>query len=247
MIRGILVVASFVLFFIFSLPILAFLFILRKFKPDTALYIAFRIIKAFLGWQLFISGTRLIIEGRENIPDDGEAVLFVGNHRSLYDAMVTYRCLKFPTGYVAKKSLAGIPIMGWWMDMIGSLFLDRQNVREGLKTILSAIDTIKRGTSVFIFPEGTRNRNEDQDVPMTFKEGSLKIAQKTGCKIIPVAIKDTELCYEANHGPKVTPQTVRVRLCEPVYIKDIPEEYKKEPAAYIREIIMNVNKEPIAE
>ena len=79
---------------------------------------------------------------------------------------------------------------------------------------------------------------------MEFKEGSIKIAQKTGCKIIPMAIKDTEKVFE-QHFPWVKKATVRVHFCEPVAFEDIPEEYKKTPAAYIRQIILEVNQKPI--
>ena len=120
--------------------------------------------------------------------------------------------------------------------MIGCLFLDRANAREGLKTILAAIEQVKGGTSVCIFPEGTRNKSEDADVPLEFKEGALKIAEKAKCKIVPMVIKDTELIFE-KHKPFITAQTVQLRFLEPFYAKDIPEEYRRTPAAYVRELI----------
>ena len=122
------------------------------------------------------------------------------------------------------------------MELMGCLFLARGNAREGLKTILAAIAQIKNGTSVFIFPEGTRNKNEDADVPMEFKEGSLKIAQKAKCPIIPVVIKDTERIFE-RQKPFIKAETVRVRFLKPFYSEDIPEEYRKLPAEYVRKLI----------
>lgn len=62
------------------------------------------------------------------------------------------------------------------------LFLDRNDTREGLKTILEGIDYIKKGISIVIFPEGTTSHTLDL---LPFKEGSFKFAEKTGCKIIP--------------------------------------------------------------
>ncbi|MDO4960293.1 MAG: lysophospholipid acyltransferase family protein [Eubacteriales bacterium] len=245
MIRALFVGLFFLCFFTFFIPVLLALFIVKQFNERAALKAAYAVVKVFLRFELFVAGTTLIVEGRDNIPDD-EAVLFVGNHRSYFDALATYVSMKQPTAFIAKIQLSKIPVMGQWMHMIGCLFMNRENVREGLKTINAAAEDIRQGIPVFIFPEGTRNRNEDQDIPMDFKEGSLKIAQKTNCSIIPVAIKDTEKIYEA-HKPKirVTRETVRVRFMEPVSYKDIPEEYKKTPAAYIRELILEANKEPI--
>ena len=72
-----------------------------------------------------------------------------------------------------------------WMKALYCLFLDRKDIKAGLKTILQGIEYIKRGISICIFPEGTRNRTDEM---LPFKEGSMKIAEKTGCPIIPMAI-----------------------------------------------------------
>ena len=66
--------------------------------------------------------------------------------------------MKRPTGYVAKKEMNKFLYVRRWMNNIQCLFLDRENMKEGLKTILKGIDNIKNGISVFIFPEGTRNK-----------------------------------------------------------------------------------------
>lgn len=244
MIRMLLVALLFLIFFITFFPVMAVLWLLRKKKPELVSRVSFRIIKCFLKVELFVSGTKVIVSGQENIPGPGEpAVLYVGNHRSDYDVLVAYSRFKCPTGFIAKKSLRSIPVMGCWMELIDSLFLDRENAREGLKTIKEAIGNIKAGKSVFIFPEGTRNKNDDCDIPMRFKEGSLKIAQKSGCRIVPVAIKDTEKIFEV-HKPFITAETVRIRFCDPISMDEIPEEFRKEPGEYIRRLIMEVNRTP---
>ena len=88
-----------------------------------------------------------------------------------------------------KKAL----IIRRWMDNLFCLFLDRKNMKEGLKTILKGIDYIKDGKSIVIFPEGTRNKGEGvQD----FHAGSFKFAEKTGCKIIPMVQTNTDCIFE---------------------------------------------------
>ena len=234
MFRLLLVAIAFILFVVCFLPVLGVLCIIKHYKPQAALNASTVIIRGFLAAILFLSGTKVIAEGMEYIPD--EPVLFVGNHRSDFDILVTYTHIRQNVGFVAKKSMKNIPVIAWWMEMIGCLFLDRDNAREGLKTILAAIEQVKGGTSVFIFPEGTRNRSADADIPAEFKEGSLKIAQKAACKIVPVVLKDTELIFE-RQKPFIKAKTVRVKFLKPFYTEEIPEEYRKTPSAYVRQLI----------
>ena len=234
MIRLILAVLAFLIFVVCFLPVLGVLRIIRHYNPQAALNASSVIIRGFLSVILFLAGTRIDAEGTENIPD--EPVLFVGNHRSDFDILVSYTNIRQNVGFVAKKSMERIPVIAWWMDMIGCLFLDRDNVREGLKTILAAIAQVKGGTSVCIFPEGTRNKSGDADVPLEFKEGSLKIAEKAKCKIVPMVLKDTELIFE-KQKPFIKAKTVKLKFLKPFYTTDIPEEYRKKPAAYVRMLI----------
>lgn len=71
------------------------------------------------------------------------------------------------------------------MRYLHCLFLDRKDIKQGLKTILTAIEKIKSGISICIFPEGTRNKNKDELELLPFHEGSFKIASKSGCAIHP--------------------------------------------------------------
>ena len=80
-----------------------------------------------------------------------------------------------------------IPLLSSWMKYLHCLFLDRKDIKAGMKTILTAIDEAKNGVSICIFPEGTRNKNESELDMLPFHEGSFKIATKSGCPIIPVS------------------------------------------------------------
>ena len=235
MIRSVLVLLFFILFFLGFFPVVLLLYLIRCFAPDLERRITLRIIQAFLSFELVVSGTTVIPSGLENIPEK-EAVLFVGNHRSDFDALVTYKYMKQPTGYVSKIELSRIPIMAQWMELLECPFVDRKNVRQGVKMIGEAAERIQKGVSIFIFPEGTRNHNEDHDIPMEFHKGSLKIAQKAGCRIIPVAIQDTEKIFE-DHIPFIRSQKVKVRFCKPITISELPKEQQKDIAGYVRGVI----------
>mgnify|MGYP000273164870 CR=1 FL=1 len=79
-------------------------------------------------------------------------MLFIGNHRSFFDILLTYsRCPRL-TGYVAKKEMEKIPLLSTWMRFVYCLFLDRENPKEGLKTILQAIGLCEAGNFHLYFP-----------------------------------------------------------------------------------------------
>ena len=99
----------FLLFFVLLLPVVGILFIIRKRNEEKASWATYRIVKTFIRMILFVSGTRLIVEGAENIPE--EQVLFVGNHRSYFDILCTYVNMKRPGGYVAKKEIGKVPLL----------------------------------------------------------------------------------------------------------------------------------------
>ena len=73
-----------------------------------------------------------------------------------------------------------IPFLSTWMKLVNCLFLDRDDMKQGLKMVLDGINKLKSGISICIFPEGTRNKGEDETELMPFKEGSLKMAEKSG-------------------------------------------------------------------
>lgn len=240
--RSLLVLLTLILFFIFFSPIMLILFYLRKKHMDLSMNVTRNIVRKLISVMLFFSGTRIKKEGLENIPD--EAALFVSNHRSYYDTISSYMFMNRPTGFVAKKELKSIPFLSHWMELMGCVFLDRNDVKEGFKAILKAIDTIKEGYSIVIFPEGTRNRSENMDVPLKFREGSLKIASRSHCMVVPVAVKNTENCLEA-HFPWVRANTVRITFLKPFYVDDIPLEERKFSANFVRGLIEEDLKRPM--
>lgn len=120
------------------------------------------------------------------------------------------------------------------MKNLHCLFLDRQDIKQGLKTILEGIEKVKSGISICIFPEGTRNKVNDTFLP--FHEGSFKIAEKSGCPIVPISLNNTSGIFE-DHFPKIKKAHVVIEYCKPVYIKDLPKEEKKFVGVHVQKII----------
>lgn len=236
MIRFILIATLVVLFLILSIPILFIEWIFKKFNKRAADISSLRIVQRLFKIIIFIAGVKLTIIGEENVPKN-EAVLYVPNHQSYFDIVITYSRCPNLTGYVAKRSMLRIPLLSTWMKRLYCLFLNREDIREGLKTILTGIDLIKSGTSMCIFPEGTRNKTPDNMMP--FKEGSLKMAEKSGCPIIPIAISNSAEIFE-NHFPFIRPCHVIVQYGEPIYIKQLDKEQKKFLGAYTKNCIQKM-------
>ena len=177
MIRFICVAIFLVVFLILSIPVFFVEWLIGKKNRETRDFSSLRIVQWGFRCILRIAGVETTVIGLENVPD--EPVLFIGNHRSYFDILLTYSRCKRLTGYVAKKEMEKIPLLSTWMKYLYCLFLDRHDPKQGMKTILTAIDYIKRGISICIFPEGTRNSGEELSL-LPFKEGSFKIAEKTG-------------------------------------------------------------------
>ncbi|MDD6065349.1 MAG: lysophospholipid acyltransferase family protein [Firmicutes bacterium] len=237
MIRFIIIVILVVGFLILSIPILIAEWLIGKFNPKARDISSLRIVQFMFKVILFVAGTKITVIGEEHVPKD-VPVLYVGNHRSYFDIVLTYARCPSLTGYVAKDSMLKIPLLSIWMKRLYCLFLNRTDIKEGLKTILQGIEQIKSGISMCIFPEGTRNRSEDETQLMPFKEGSLKMAEKTGCPIIPMSINNTASIFES-HMPFVRPCHVILEYGEPIYPKELPKEQKKFLGAHCREIIEN--------
>lgn len=233
MIRFICIVVFLILFLTLSLPILGLEWLLAKIDKEKSDYRSLRIVQKGFRFILKITGVELTVIGEENVPD--EPVLFIGNHRSFFDILITYSRCKRLTGYVAKKEMDKYPSLRTWMRRLHCLFLDRENPKEGLKTVLQGIEYLKNGISVCIFPEGTRNTGKELSL-LPFKDGALKMADKTGCAIVPMSMNNTAEIFE-NHFPKIKKTHAILEYGEPIYPADLEKDVRKHLGAYCQEII----------
>ncbi len=241
MIRLILVAIFLICYLLLGLPVLFVEGLIARKHRYRADLTQLRMVQWAFKVILFFSGTRLTVIGEEHVPKDA-AVLYVGNHRSFFDVVITYARCPGLTGYVAKDSMIKAPILSIWMKRLYCLFLNRDDVKEGLKTILVGIDQIKRGISMCIFPEGTRGQGADEQDMLPFKEGSLKMAEKTGCPIIPMALTGTADIFE-NHFPWIRSAHVVLQYGEPIYPVELSKEEKKRLGGYTQAKILAMLRE----
>lgn len=239
MIRSICMAAVLLGFFLFAYPLLKWEEKLAEKDPKRQQEHSLKVVQFMLRLLLNMTGSKLIVKGKERIPEG--AVLYVGNHSSYFDILAGYTTVPGLTGFVAKKEMESWPFIAAWMHLVNCLFLDRKDIKAGLKTILEGIEKIKSGVSMWIFPEGTRNDNEDLLELLPFHEGSMKIAEKSGCPVVPVAITGTADIFE-KHFPIIRPSKVTIEYGEPFFIKDLPPEVRKRSGAYTRELIIEMLK-----
>lgn len=233
MIRFICIVIFLVVYLTLSIPVFFVEWLIGKFNPYARDISSLRIVQWGFKVILKIAGVSATVIGEENVPD--EPVLFVGNHRSYFDILLTYSRCRRLTGYIAKKEMERWPSLSTWMRRIYCLFLDREDPKEGLKTILTAIDHIKNGISICVFPEGTRNEGEELSM-LPFRDGAFKIATKTGCAIVPISMNNTAEIFE-NHMPKVKKTHVIIEYGKPIYPDSLDKDTKRHIGDHVADII----------
>jgi len=197
-----------------------------------------RVVTDWSNFVLKIAGLKLTVIGKENIPD--EPCVFVGNHQSNIDIPVILSSTGRLTGAVAKKEMEKIPVMSYWMREIHSVFMDRENPREALKSISEGVENLKNGYSMVIFPEGTRSRSNNMG---EFKKGSMRLAIKAGVPIVPITFYDTNKAMEGNNG-KVKRANAKLIIDKPIYMDKMSKEEKAEISEIVKNIIQtNLNNE----
>ncbi|MBQ8043279.1 MAG: 1-acyl-sn-glycerol-3-phosphate acyltransferase [Clostridia bacterium] len=223
MIRFLLAVVYLLVVSVISLQLYLFVCIIGKFNARKKVEVSQKIVVFFFNLFAFLTGTKVDARGIENVPKD-EAVLFMGNHRGYFDIVAVYMSVPVLVGFIAKKEVKKIPALGVWMKYINCLFLDREDKKEGLKTIIQAIDNVKNGYSMFIMPEGSRSKTYEM---LPFKKGSFKIAMKANCKIVPVSIANSAEVFEKQF-PRIKAKTIIVQYGKPIDLPNMSKEDLKQ-------------------
>lgn len=138
------------------------------------------------------------ILNKEYIPKEGP-ILIVGNHKHIYDQCLTIMATKRAIHYLAKKEYFDGK-MAWFFKLVGCIPIDRS--RKNKESTDYAIEILKNGGAIGLFPEGTRNKTSDQ-LLLPFKMGTVSMAKKSNATIVPFAItgdykfrsKNLTICY----------------------------------------------------
>jgi 1-acyl-sn-glycerol-3-phosphate acyltransferase len=134
--------------------------------------------------------SKVSVSGLENI-DASKPRLYVANHLSAMDIPLLYRYLPFQFRIMAHHLVFRVPLVGWWLRMSGSLEIAPESIALSRRALRKAIETLKRGMPLVIFPEGERAPKGEM---LPFKRGAFYVAVKAQVDIVPMAILGT---YEA--------------------------------------------------
>ena len=176
-------------------------------------------VKNWANFILNLVNARIKIEGKEKLPQ--VPCLFVANHQGFFDIPIIISSLDRMVGFIAKKEITKIGLLTYWMKQINCVFMDRQNIRESIKSINQGINILKNGHSMLIFPEGTRSKGPRIG---EFKKGSLKLALKSKVPIVPIAIDGSYKLREGNKHSILKPADVKITICDPIYMDNMSKE-----------------------
>ena len=179
----------------------------------------FRFIKSHAKRSLDLVKIKINVIGKEKVPK--EEVLFVLNHSSMLDSYILVSSIVKPVGVIIADvpTWRHIPIVSHWLNMMKCVYIDRENNREGMKSIIQASENIKMGQSMAVFPEGDLTWVKDPHALISdFKPGALKIAYKAKCPIVPMVIKNSRGTYNG-YEPigKINSGNVEVEYLDPIY------------------------------
>ncbi|WP_411680339.1 lysophospholipid acyltransferase family protein [Clostridium thailandense] len=196
--------------------------------------------KAVKGWTKYVLNkvhAKIEVIGRENLPE--ENCLYVSNHQGNFDIPIFLEILDEPVGFIAKKEILKFKTFSYWMTQIDCIFMDRDNIRESMKSINKGVELLKNGRSMVIFPEGTRSKGKSVG---DFKKGSMKLALKSGVPIVPVTIDGSYKLLEKNKDYNKNDRIVRFIIDKPIYPAELSKEEQVNLAENIKKIISdNIN------
>jgi 1-acyl-sn-glycerol-3-phosphate acyltransferase len=163
-----------------------------------------------------VSFVRVKLHHANRIPRN-KSVIFVANHTSQYDIVAMARVFPVALFYIAKIELRKVPFLGWYMIMIGHIFVDRKNKDRALQSLREAGEKIKQGKNVITFPEGTRSKTGEL---MLFRRGSFVISKESLVPIVPIAIFGArEVLSSGSMG--LRPGTIHVVIGEEISVEQI--------------------------
>jgi 1-acyl-sn-glycerol-3-phosphate acyltransferase len=196
------------------------LFFLRRRSVRDADEYVYRTARKMVNHFMKISDSTAVVKGLENIPE-GPCV-FVSNHQAIFDVFLLVSNIDKQFGFVAKKEIRSYPFIGFWINAMHSVFMDRTSLRDGMKSINEGVERIREGYSLVIFPEGTRSLKSDM---APFHKGSMKLALKSGAPIVPVTLDGTYRVLET--GNRVRGHVMNLMIHKPILASELSEQDRR--------------------
>lgn len=172
--------------------------------------------------------------GIENIPNENGFMIYP-NHQGMYDMLALVGTCHQPLSTISKIEVQNVIFLKHALKCIKAFYIDRSNVKQSMQVILKVIEQVKLGRNYVIFAEGTRSKNGNNT--LEFKGGSFKVATKTKCPIVPVALVNSFIPFDSKTIKQIT---VQVHYLKPLMYEDYKEMKTTEIAEYVRTEIQKV-------
>jgi 1-acyl-sn-glycerol-3-phosphate acyltransferase len=161
--------------------------------------------------NLWGAGVKVIVSGGENINPHGPYIL-ASNHQSWFDIFAALSDIPIHFSWLAKEELFKIPILGRAMYSAGYIPINRTDRRQAMVSMNKAAEAVRNGTSIFIFPEGTRSPD---GVMGEFKKGGFVLAAKSHQPIVPISISGSYKILPKS-GWQIHPGPIRITIGKPI-------------------------------
>ncbi|RKH27631.1 1-acyl-sn-glycerol-3-phosphate acyltransferase [Corallococcus praedator] len=202
-------------------------------NPSRSVWVARRLWSPVLLWA---GGARLEVIGAENV-DPKRPTIYVGNHQSTLDIPAHFISVPVDFRYVAKSQLRLVPFIGWYLWLAGHIFINRGDRSSAIESLERAARKVREGTSIFLYPEGTRSHD---GTVLPFKKGPFALALKARVPICPVTIEGSASLMPKNSW-NITPGPVRVKIGRPIDTTGFAENDREGLARAVREQIIADN------
>ena len=188
----------------------------------------------FWAWhyQSLVPFWKLHLEGREKIPWRRPVVL-VSNHRSLIDILALYK-LRRPFKWTSKAENFRLPFVGMVLSLTNSVRIRRGSARAGLQFISRAEEEMEKGSSVLLFPEGTRSRS---GAMRPFRDGAFVLAKKRVSGIIPIVHTGTEKTFDSGSWVLKGRADIFIRILDEITPEEVRQMELKELMEHVRQIM----------
>jgi 1-acyl-sn-glycerol-3-phosphate acyltransferase len=184
--------------------------------------------------NIYISGTRLKIIGKEKI-DKKSSYIVMTNHQSLFDVWALIGKIPLQIRWIVKKELRKLPVFGYALERMGHIYIDRQDRENAYMGLNAAARRIKEGTSVIIFPEGTRSPDGKL---LKFRLGGASLALRAGVHILPITVNGGRFVLPKN-TLALMPGKMEIIVGDPIDPGDFNEDNKVELMSAIKSVIEN--------
>ena len=181
-----------------------------------------------------MAGIRLAVKGEEHLWSHRPAV-FILNHQSYVDFLIAAKLIRKQARGVAKHELRKMPVIGQMLQAADTIFLDRTDREKSIEALKPAVDSLKKGVSVIIFPEGTRSYDKTLG---SFKKGAFHLAMQAGAPIVPIILKNAHDAMPRGTN-LLRPTMVEVVVMPPILTETWSRDHLDEHIAEVRQLFLD--------